>query len=124
MSLRKLLKSIRWRQQPIRWWWQRRTRGFDDRDLWSLDYAIIKFIHPRLKFFRNGNYGGTPGHLTEVDEDGMRRALTDQEWEGILDEMLEGFQLVIDQDCYPLHGDDHKKLEHSLDVFRKNLSRG
>jgi hypothetical protein len=33
--------------------------------------------------------------------------------------MLEGFQLVVETDCYPLMEDDHKKLEHSMDVFRE-----
>ena len=27
----------------IVFWWQRRTRGFDGSDLWSLDHTILKF---------------------------------------------------------------------------------
>ena len=112
MSLRKLLS-------PIRYWWQRRRWGFDERDLWSLDYAIIKFIYPRLKLFRQDNYGGVPQHPTELDEEGLPRSCAKEEWEGILDEMLAGFQLAVKADCYPLIGDEHKQLEHSLDVFRE-----
>ena len=103
----------------IRHWWQRQTWGFDETEIWSLDYTIIKFVYPRLKFFREGNYGGMPKHPTELDAEGFPRHLTSEEWEGILDEMLEGFQLVLDDVSYPLMGEDHKKLEHSMDVFRE-----
>ncbi len=121
---RTLYDLIRWRWQqwdpfrPLRWWWQRRTWGFDERDLWSLDYAIIKFIYPRLKFFRERYCGGVPSHPTELDAQGFPRRMTPEEWEGILDEMLEGLQLVK-EDTYPLIGEDHKKLVHSLDVFHR-----
>ena len=103
----------------IRHWWQRHTRGFDDGDLWSLDYAIIKFVYPRLKVFRDQAQWGVPRHPTEMDDQGHPRSLEVEEWKAILDEMLEGFRLAVEADCYPLIGDDHKKLEHSLDVFRK-----
>lgn len=113
MSLRKLLS-------PIRYSWQRRWRGFDDRDLWSLDYTIIKFVYPRLKRFRDqAPQVSTPMHPTQVDEQGDPRSIETEEWREILDEMLVGFQLAVEADCYPLTGDDHKKLEHSMDVFRE-----
>lgn len=35
----------------IKWWWQRRTRGFDDREIWDLNEAIIRFVLPRLEAF-------------------------------------------------------------------------
>jgi hypothetical protein len=112
MILRKLLS-------PIRYWWQRRTRGFDDCDLWSLDYTVIKFVYPRLKLLRDQVKWSVPRHPTEVDSQGHLRSLEVEEWKAILDEMLEGFQLVVETDCYPLMEDDHKKLEHSMDVFRE-----
>lgn len=37
---------------PITFWIQRRTRGFDDSELWSLDCTIMKFALPRLKVLR------------------------------------------------------------------------
>lgn len=39
-----------WR--AIRFWWQRRTRGFDDSITWSLDYSMAKWMLPRLKVYR------------------------------------------------------------------------
>ncbi len=111
--------NLRTLSSLVRHWWQRCIWGFDETETWSLDYTIIKFIYPRLKFFREDNYGGTPKHPTKLDAEGFPRHLTPEEWESILDEMLEGFQLVTNGDCYPLIGDDHKKLEHSMDVFHK-----
>jgi len=35
----------------IKWFFQRRFRGFDDRDVWGLDSAITRFVYPRLKEF-------------------------------------------------------------------------
>lgn len=37
----------------LKWFWQRLTRGWDDRELWSLDVTISKFVLPRLKAFRS-----------------------------------------------------------------------
>ena len=35
----------------LKWFIQRRRQGFDDRELWSLDYTIAKYVYPRLKVF-------------------------------------------------------------------------
>lgn len=105
--------------RPVKFWWQRRTWGFDERDLWSLDHAIITFIYPRLRLFREDNYGGFPFHPTELDGEGNPRTLTAEEWGGILDEMLAGFKLALDANSYPLSGEDQQQLERSLDVLRK-----
>lgn len=41
-------KTKRW----CKFWWQRRTRGFDDSELWNLDYAVYQFIYPRFLAWR------------------------------------------------------------------------
>jgi hypothetical protein len=66
----------------------------------------------------------TPCHPTEVypeghNEAGFPRALTLEEWDDILGEMLKGFKLAIDDDCYPLDNEDHAQLERSMDLFRE-----
>ena len=38
--------------RPILFWFQRRFRGFDDSETWSLDYTFIKWFYPRLKRFQ------------------------------------------------------------------------
>ena len=39
----------------LKWFIQRRRQGFDDRELWSLDYTIAKYVYPRLKVFNKIN---------------------------------------------------------------------
>lgn len=46
--------------RQIKWLWQDLTRGFSDRDLWSLDHTILTFALPRLKAFRDKEKVGTP----------------------------------------------------------------
>lgn len=36
---------------------QRLYRGFDDRDTWSLDYSLYRWLLPRLKRFKEVNNG-------------------------------------------------------------------
>ena len=34
-----------------RTWWDRRTKGFDETETWSLDYSLSKLIAPRIEMF-------------------------------------------------------------------------
>lgn len=38
-------------KRHLRWWWQRRTRGFDERTLWNLDFELYRWLAPRLRAF-------------------------------------------------------------------------
>ena len=60
---------------------QRQTVGFDDSETWNLDMTIAGFVLPRLKRFKEV-CAVHPGELTE------------EEWDGILDEMIAGFELI------------------------------
>jgi hypothetical protein len=117
--------SFLWKYyRPVKFLYQRLTRGWPDSDLWSLDYATIKFIYPRLKALRELPPHGTPVHPTDLypeghDEAGLPRALTTEEWDAILGEMLIGMKMVVDEDCYPLDPEQHAQLEKSMDVFRE-----
>lgn len=78
MSLLRLLKSI---PQRIKFLWQRLTRGWDDSDLWSLDYTIAKFALPRLREFK-------------LQAMGHPSSLTEEEWNMILDKMIWSMEYV------------------------------
>jgi len=110
-----------WRiKRAFKFFWQRRTRGFDDSELWSLDWTIVKFIHPRLKAFTKDAHLSAPMHPTETDDTGFPRALTTKEWRAILLEMLDGFEIALDDDLlYPPEGEAGIKIERSLDLFRE-----
>lgn len=60
---------------------QRMTRGFDDTECWNLDITFSLFIIPRLKVFKELN-DGYPARYNSKEE-----------WDKILDEMIEGFEL-------------------------------
>lgn len=70
----------------IKWWWQRLFRGYDDRDIWNLDKAIIRFIYPRLDFF-----------VTWQCEHGMHYPADDMDpaaWLNALKKMREALKLL------------------------------
>ena len=86
------------------WWYQRLTRGFSSRALWSLDYTITEFILPRLKAFRKGGTCGYPGYQEEfreridADESGEWDKELSKEmynaWLGKLDKMILAFEYM------------------------------
>ncbi len=65
----------------IKYWWQRRTRGFGDDDLWNLDHTIAEFVLPRLTAYRN-SFGGMPACYSA------------DEWRSKLDEMIWSFEYI------------------------------
>jgi hypothetical protein len=62
----------------------RKKLGFDDRELWSLDHTIAKFVLPRLIRFKEVGCG-YPGNLTE------------KKWDKILDQMIYSMRAVCDE---------------------------
>jgi hypothetical protein len=80
------------------WWWQRRTRGFDDRDTWSLDYTIAKFAAPRLRLFAQKTFSFPVG-------------MTIEEWQAKIEGMAAALQWLVDNDgCTISDGfDEHKQ---------------
>lgn len=42
--------------REMKFWWQRRTRGWDDSETWSLAEPIARFIAPRLRRYREISY--------------------------------------------------------------------
>lgn len=110
-----------WR--PIKFLRQRLTRGWDDSDLWNLDYVIIKFIYPRLKAYRELPPAGTPMHPTEIQtkgvEKGMSRPLTVEEWDNILKDILLGFELILEEEGYPVDKDKNVQVDKSMSLFHE-----
>lgn len=70
-------------------------RGFDDTELWNLDYTIAQFVLPRLKRFREVNKG-YPALLK-----------TEDSWDEKLDEMIAYFQAYVDNNDEAL--EEHKE---------------
>ena len=87
---------------------QRGKRGFADKDVWGFDYYLAEVIAGGLKLLRE-NHGGHP------------LGLTDEKWNSILDEIIEGFEARNNCESYEefLSIEADKKLNKSLELFAK-----
>ena len=97
------MQICRW----IKWTYQRYTRGFSDRQLWSLDYTIAKFIITRLKLFKEQKKHGIPTSIiSELYPNYYNEQLTDDEdfrrteecyklWKIKLDKILRAFEYIV-----------------------------
>lgn len=90
---------------------QRLERGFDDSELWSLDCTIAEFIAPRIKAFKEAaaQIGDHPFNVTE------------QEWQTILEEMVEGFEIYPEHFHWAAEESENnwKKVHKALSHFHK-----
>jgi hypothetical protein len=85
---------------------QRRERGFDNSELWSLDATIAKFIYPRIKQFRKTTVG-YPGGFESMEE-----------WDAILAKIERAFFLVSQEENYSiLCGKIADEIEEGLNLF-------
>jgi hypothetical protein len=91
-----MMRSLRIARNHLKWFWQRRTRGWDDRDLWSLDYTLAKWLLPRLVAFRARPLGCPSMCIERGDgpdgDEPFDRSLA--RWHAILDEMIGGFAAI------------------------------
>ena len=100
---RRLYFIKRW----IKHFYQRRTRGWDDSDTWSLDHTIAKFVLPRLKLFRKIDFGYPAG-------------LTSEEWNWILDEMIWAMEFNASGEKWEsLNEDDYNRAQRGYELFGK-----
>lgn len=91
-------------QRSVRFWWQRRTRGWDDSECWSLDHTIAEFVLPRLKRLKEITHG-YPANLTE------------KKWNAKLDEMITAFEYVVN-DYEPFNdAEAYKKFQKGMQTF-------
>jgi len=97
---------VKKRWKTARLWWQRRTRGWSDEDTWSLDMTIAQFILPRLKRFK------------EI-ENGHPAAMTEAEWDDILDQMIYSFEKYTKKWDEEPDQEMWKKIDVGFDLFAK-----
>ena len=81
---------------------QRKQRGFDDTETWSLDQTVAKFVLPRLKRFKEVN-------------NGFPALLKSDEWDAILDKMIDGFECVLKRECWALEYTEDQKEWKKVD---------
>ena len=74
-----------WR--PFLWLYQRATRGWADCDTWSLDHYLDEVLAEAIEHLRKHNHGYPP-------------ELTEQKWDTILAQMVEGFKANLRVDDF------------------------
>lgn len=91
-KLNQALTSI---HRKIKFFIQRKIRGFDDFELHDLDSAFFDWIYPRLKRFEKITYGCYPGHLNDEKEwhDQLKTAISDLEFIFSHDEYEKDFNM-------------------------------
>ncbi len=91
-----------------RWFWQRRFRGFDDRELWKLDLTFAEFIAPRLLAFRD--YTKT-----------FPLGLSKEAWDNRLNRMIKAFEIVAASDTIYKY-DNEQAVKDGLNLFAEYFS--
>lgn len=118
-----LLEKICYRRlkRGLRYWWQRRTRGWDDSDLWSLDYTLAKWIVPRLERFKEVRAGVPYIEGFEVCGTHAQYNAAELEWVRILDKMIRAFKLIIDDNDRDelVSNEEWQEVSEGLELFSK-----
>ncbi len=104
----------------VKWFFQRRTRGFDDRELWDLGSHLVKYIYPRLVAFKN------------MERTGITIGDSNQETENALNEMIWAFKMDMEDSlpeqrcfqcthCRERIKKDGERMEKGFEMFGKYL---
>lgn len=104
----------------IRFFLQRKIRGWDDSDTWSMNITLSKLIVPRLKRFKELK-SGVPC-FEHIDPNG-NYAEAEKYWDECIDKMILAFELIADDDSTAWYSaESTEKINEGLDLFRKYFS--
>ena len=95
-------------KRDVRFFWQRRTRGWDDSETFSLDHSLAKLILPRLKRFKEVTIG-IPGNLKE------------DEWNLILDKMIAAFEFAASDKRWVAESEEYQKHNEGIKLFAEHF---
>lgn len=107
----------------VKYSWQRITKGYCDKDLWSIDDWFIKIVPDMLQQLKETRHG-SPGCLGEdyVSEDGIRcNDACHEEWDKILDEMIFLFREMDEETCQKknITGEEAEKTWKDLEQYQE-----
>ena len=87
---------------------RRKDQKIIEKDCYSLDYTFCRWIIPRLKWY------------IKYQQSYPTRCGSLENWNNILQEMVDGFQEYVDRYLCPLTKEDEgDKLHKSLDLFKE-----
>ena len=88
--------------------WQRKWRGFDDSETWSLDITLAYWIVPRLKRFKKVNNGYPSG-------------LTEDKWNETIDKMIRAFEIIIKDDTDVVSDEEWTEFAEGFKLFHDHF---
>lgn len=98
--------------RSLKWWLQKKKRGWSDLELWNLDDTVSKWIVPRLKAFRAETIG-CPPDMEFID------------WQLEISEMIFGFEFDgpewYEKNVFPIKDQDAKnaKIKEYIDLCKR-----
>lgn len=96
--------------RSVRFWWQRRTRGFDDSETWSLDWTLSKHILPRLIRFKELSISRPPD-------------FSDETWNLMLDKMISAFAFLGSDARWDSYDEeDWREAQEGVELFAKHFT--
>jgi hypothetical protein len=99
---------MRFLRRKAKFAFQKIFRGYPDCEWWDFSHYYSKWCLPRLKHLRKHYHGGPKGMYPEIQ--------TWEDWERILDQMIEGFEANIKLDNMEFETkEDAIKLREKLD---------
>lgn len=103
-------------KRAIKYWFQRRTRGWSDDDCWNLDYEFIKWVNSRFKVYKEQARVDMSFHTFKY----KRKEYTQGE---LIDEIIRITDKLVDEHYYfnIVFGigldEDVKEYERFIDMF-------
>lgn len=109
-----IVNPLRMMKRRIKWFFQRRFRGFDDRELWNIDETFYKWLLPRLKVFQMK----TCGYPT--------RYKSMSSWQKELVNRIKQLELIINYDyCkYEFPNPEKYLSENQINKLKQTLDKG
>ena len=89
-------------------------------EVYNLDSSIAQYLIPRLTLFKEQSNSTPPrkkNGVRTVGEDGEPIFLTMEEWRGLIQDMIDGFEEYISDEVGK--NIDYEKVKKALDIFRE-----
>lgn len=91
------------------------------KELWSLDCSFAKYMFPRVLFFKIFYGHRTPGEFLDCDSQGNVINDYSDEWEFILDEIIDALKLISEGE-FMLDDEQMIKVNRGLTLFSKYVT--
>ena len=130
-----LVKIEAWWDSPrsrwLRFWWQRRTRGFDEPELWGLNSNIVDFLLPRLRAFREESPVVPVSAWRAVGAEDLGWSKEElqrfegparEHWETILDKIIGALEIYQERDGLLMDTDgSQQKFDEGWELFHEHF---